>query len=255
MKKILLSTPALAVAVCRYAPGERHARHTDRHSRISLLLRGSYREEGDPGAIRMAPGDVLLKSSRAYHEDAFGDEGAELVALEFTRDDPFDDLTDPELWRRRADAFALRHATAVLEAALAGDHEAVATAGDDLLSASEEEPRSRSDAPQWLEDLKQNLEEQTLASVRVATKARQAGAHPAHASRLFRRCYGASITEFAQTQSVRRALRSLARLREPLSEIAIAAGFYDQSHMTRVFRRMTGRTPGAHRALFAAALG
>jgi len=38
-----------------------------------------------------------------------------------------------------------------------------------------------------------------------------------------------------------------------LSEIALAAGFYDQSHMTRVFRRVTGRTPGAHRTLLAAA--
>lgn len=255
MKKLLLSTPALAVAVCRYAPGERHGRHTDRHSRISLLLRGGYREEGGAGTVRMAPGDVLLKSSRAYHEDAFGDEGAELVALEYLEYDPFDVQPDRDLWRRRDDAFALRHATAVLDGALSGDLEAVATAGDDLLAANANEPNERTPAPRWLERLKQELEEQTLATVRVATQARRAGAHPAHASRLFRRCYGASITEFAQTQSVRRALRALAHSQQALSEIALAAGFYDQSHMTRVFRRMTGRTPGAHRALFAAAFG
>lgn len=255
VKKILLSTPALAVAVCRYAPGERHARHTDRHSRISLLLSGGYREEADAGSIRMAPGDVLLKSARAYHEDAFGDEGAELVALEYLEDDPFDVHADPDLWRRRDDAFALRHTTAILEAAIAGDHATVVAAGDDLLSACGDEMSARRQAPRWLERLKQELEAHTLASVCVATHARESGAHPAHASRLFRRCYGASITDYAQTQSVRRALRALALPQRSLSDIALDAGFYDQSHMTRVFRRLTGRAPGAHRAMFAAALG
>lgn len=254
MKKTLLSTPALAVAVCRYAPGERHGRHTDRHSRISLLLRGGYREEGATGAVRMGPGDVLLKSARAYHEDVFGDEGAALVALEFLQDDPFDHHADPDLWRKRDDAFALRHTVTMLEAALAGDSAAVATAGDDLMAASDADSSERC-APGWLEKLKNDLEERTLAVVNVAEHARDAGAHPAHASRLFRRCYGASITDFAQTQSVRRAMRGLARLTDSLSDVALAAGFYDQSHMTRVFRRMTGRTPGAHRAMFAAALG
>ena len=254
MKKILLSTRALAVAVCRYAPGERHARHTDRHSRISLLLRGGYREEGAAGAIRMGPGDVLLKSARAYHEDEFGDEGAALVALEFLQDDPFDDHADPQLWRKRDDAFALRHTITMLEAALAGDSDTVGAAGDDLMAASGDESGERS-APRWLETLKNDLEERTLASVSVGEHARHAGAHPAHVSRLFRRCYGASITDFAQTQSVRRALHALAHTSDPLSAVAIAAGFYDQSHMTRVFRRMTGRTPGAHRAMLAAALG
>lgn len=255
MKKTLLSTPAFAVAVCRYAPGEQHARHTDRHSRISLLLRGGYREDGATGSVRMAPGDVLLKSARAYHEDAFGDEGAELVALEYLQHDPFEDHPSPDLWRRREDAFALRHATAVLDAAIAGDQEAVSAAGDDLLGASSDEPNARANAPRWLERLKRDLEEQTLATVHVAAQARQAGAHPAHASRLFRRCYGASITEFAQTQSVRRAVRALLSSPASLSDIALSAGFYDQSHMTRVFRHITGRTPGAHRAMFAAALG
>jgi AraC-like DNA-binding protein len=33
-----------------------------------------------------------------------------------------------------------------------------------------------------------------------------------------------------------------------LSEIALRAGFYDQSHFTNVFRRTLGVTPSAYRA-------
>jgi AraC-like DNA-binding protein len=34
----------------------------------------------------------------------------------------------------------------------------------------------------------------------------------------------------------------------PISEIALEAGFYDQSHFTNVFRRFLGTTPQRYRA-------
>src|SRR5690606_28765236 len=34
---------------------------------------------------------------------------------------------------------------------------------------------------------------------------------------------------------------------QPLSEVALACGFYDQSHFTRAFKGATGVTPGQYR--------
>jgi AraC family transcriptional regulator len=252
MRKVLLSTPRLTALVCTYGPGERHARHADAHSRISLLVRGAYREDADRGSITMRPGEVLMKSHRALHEDAFGDAGATLVALEFLEQDPFEMAGVKDLWRRRADGFALRHATTFLEAAIAGDEVAANAAGEDLVADCGREPSRRSTAPAWLALLKDALDTYGLAEIDVATHAREAGVHPSHLSRLFRRCYGLSVTEYAQAQSVRRALTLLGERGANLSEAALAAGFYDQSHMNRVFRRVTGRSPGAQRALLAA---
>lgn len=200
----------------------------------------------------MGPGEVLLKSRHAMHEDAFGDSGATLVALEFLESDPFDMNSTQNLWRRRTDSFALRHATAFIEAALAGDEIAANAAGEDLVADCGREPSRRSTAPAWLAHLKDALDSCGLAEIDVAAHARAAGVHPAHLSRLFRRCYGQSITEYAQAQSVRRALTVLGQHRANLSEAALAAGFYDQSHMNRVFQRVTGRSPGAQRALLEA---
>jgi AraC family transcriptional regulator len=253
MKRHLFAAPHLAVAVCRYQPGERHKPHADVHSRISLLLRGGYREEGRLVTITMSPGDVLLKSRRAVHEDAFSDEGATLVALEFLDGDPFEASSGGAMWRRRADGFALRHATAILHAAIAGDSNTAAAAGADLIAACQDDDARRRKPPAWINDLKRDLDDESLANVNVAARARAAGAHPAHASRLFRQCYGQSISEYAQGQSVRRALGRLAGAETTLSEVALSAGFYDQSHMSRVFRRVLGRTPGVQRALIAAA--
>jgi AraC-like DNA-binding protein len=148
----------------------------------------------------------------------------------------------------------MRHAATVLESALAGDCHNARTAGFDLVAANDDRPYRHCDAPIWLARLREELEDFSLARIDVAARAKEAGAHPAHASRLFRRCFGASITEHAQAQSVRRAIASLAS-GATLSDAALAAGFYDQSHMNRVFRRVTGRTPGAHRAMLAMAVG
>ncbi len=251
MRKVLLSTPQLAAVVCTYGPGERHNRHADAHSRISLLVRGGYREESRSAAITMRPGDVLLKSRRAMHEDAFGQDGATLVALEFLRDDPFDAPETQELWRRRADGYAMRHAAAFLHAAVAGDSGSASAAGEDLVADCGRTPSQRSAAPLWIRHMKDALDESGLSEIDVGALARAAGAHPGHASRLFRQCYGQSVTEYAQAQSVRRAIALLAQQGASLSDTAAAAGFYDQSHMNRVFRRVLGRSPGAHRALLA----
>lgn len=253
MKRALFSSPQLAVSVCSYPPGERHGRHADAFSRVSFVVRGGYREENRAGAIAMRPGDVLVKSQRAFHEDEFGEAGATLVALEFLTLDPFDAPGATDLWRRRTDGFALRHANAFLSAALEGDLEGASAAGVDLVSACLDDDTRRMTPPAWMKSLKLELEERRLADVSVSQRAHEAGAHPAHASRLFRQCYGQSITEYAQAQSVRRALSSLAESPLALSEIALSAGFYDQSHMSRVFRRVIGRTPRQQRALLAAA--
>jgi AraC family transcriptional regulator len=46
---------------------------------------------------------------------------------------------------------------------------------------------------------------------------------------------------------VARAARELAETDAPLAEIALAAGFADQSHFSNVFRRETGLSPSAFR--------
>ncbi len=254
MRKELLRTADLAVAVCRYAPGERHALHTDRHSRISFLVRGGYCEEASRGALRLVPGDILLKASDAKHEDVFGETGATVVALEFLTEDDLTRKLWGGVWKKRDDRATLQCALAYFDSALAGDCSGVATAGFDILNGADESS-SHKKAPRWLRRLEADLREANLANVDLNERAREAGVHPAHLSRLFRQCFGMSVTEHAQTQGVRRAFRWLADGESSLAEIASAAGFYDQSHMNRTFRRITGRTPGAHRAAFATALG
>src|SRR5690606_30778404 len=152
----------------------------------------------------------------AKHENQFGPHGAVLVALEFLDDDPITDR-DANFWRKRVDASAMRLATAFVEAGVAGDGAGAEIAGADLVAANDESIERH--APAWLRHLSDDLAAAGMAQLKVAERAREAGVHPVHASRLFRRCYGASITEYAQAHSVRRAVAQLLDAAS-LSEIA-----------------------------------
>jgi|CXWL01.1.fsa_nt_gi AraC family transcriptional regulator len=241
-RQTLIATPRLRVEVSVYAPGARQGRHRDNASRITLTLGGGFHEEADKAGETFTTSDILFKSHRACHADAFGPDGAKLASIVFEADTPVDD------WRPRRDARALRLMLTALGAARAGDEHGVTSAANDLI-ASDEAPASAA-APNWLQHLHDELATAPLARIDVAARAEQAGVHPAHASRLFRRCFGRSITDHAQIASVRRALKMITNAR--LSETALAAGFYDQSHMNRAFRRVTGHTPAACRVLLAA---
>ncbi len=69
-----------------------------------------------------------------------------------------------------------------------------------------------------------------------------------HFCRAFRASTGDSPHQYLLRQRVERAKRLLADGQMPLSELAQAVGFADQSQFTRTFRRHAGVTPAAYRA-------
>ncbi len=233
----------------RYAPGARQPLHRDQLSRVSLVLRGGFREDGPSGSIALGAGGVLLKSQTVRHEDTFGPDGALLLTVEFDGSGERLAQVDTECWRKREDGMALRLGASLRESILAQDAISVDSACADLLAVASEHGTPRAIAPAWLTRLRDEVETSSLARIDVAARAREAGVHPAHVSRLFRRCVGSSITEYAQAHSVRRAIELMSRPSATLSDVALSAGFYDQSHMNRIFRRVTGRVPGTYRRL------
>jgi AraC-like DNA-binding protein len=70
-----------------------------------------------------------------------------------------------------------------------------------------------------------------------------------HFSRAFKRSLGATPMAYVANRRVERAKVMMTSTREPLSEIALACGFADQSHLTRSFRRCVGMSPAIWRRL------
>ncbi|MET9959901.1 AraC family transcriptional regulator [Streptomyces sp. NPDC006326] len=72
-------------------------------------------------------------------------------------------------------------------------------------------------------------------------------AHPAHLVRAFSSAFGIAPHQYVVSRRVDLA-RALLLDGQPPREVATATGFYDQSHLTRHFKRLIGTTPGRYAA-------
>jgi AraC-like DNA-binding protein len=82
-------------------------------------------------------------------------------------------------------------------------------------------------------------------NVRVEAIAREVGWSRRHLSARFRDGVGVTPKEAARILRFRRVIERLrAGAREPLGDIALDAGYYDQAHMNRDFRELAGCSPG-----------
>ncbi|MBS1006695.1 helix-turn-helix transcriptional regulator [Levilactobacillus brevis] len=75
----------------------------------------------------------------------------------------------------------------------------------------------------------------------------QLGLSPHHLSTLFKREVGVSITRFKLLVRINHAVQLINTTNLPLSEIAAALNFADQSHLTREFKTFVGVSPSADR--------
>lgn len=103
--------------------------------------------------------------------------------------------------------------------------------------------------PDWLAKVVERLHEEFAQPLTVEAMAADLGLSPVRLSRTFRRFYGETLGDYLRRLRVQFACRQLASREASLTEVGMAAGFADQSHFTRVFKRMTGVTPGEFRRM------
>jgi len=103
--------------------------------------------------------------------------------------------------------------------------------------------------PAWILVVRDILKERFQTPLRLKTLALLARVHVVHLARTFRSCFGTTIVGYVRGLRIDFACRRLASSDLPLSTIAADAGFADQSHMTRTFRRFLRTTPHRFRTL------
>jgi AraC family transcriptional regulator len=97
--------------------------------------------------------------------------------------------------------------------------------------------------PSWVNDVCRIIEARFSEPCRLGTLADELDLHRVHLATTFRRVTGYSVGDYVRQCRLRCARARLHDVRASLSSIALDAGFSDQSHFTRTFKRFVGMTP------------
>ncbi len=101
--------------------------------------------------------------------------------------------------------------------------------------------------PRWLGQARAMLHDRSGERLTVAEVAAAVGVHPVHLARVFRLHYGAPVGAYVRGLRLDWAAGRLTATDQSIAQIALLAGFYDQSHFTRAFKHRFGLTPRAYR--------
>src|SRR5262245_56970147 len=102
--------------------------------------------------------------------------------------------------------------------------------------------------PRWLGEAEEFLRAHFSERLNLVMVSEAVGVHVVHLAREFRNHYGRTAGDYIRQLRVEYACREIAGSSSSLAEIASAAGFSDQSHFSKVFKRFTGMTPSEYRA-------
>jgi AraC family transcriptional regulator len=119
----------------------------------------------------------------------------------------------------------------------------------ELLGSMEERAVGPEGIPQWMPRALELLHDRYAEDLSIAQVAAAAGIHPIYLARTFRRHFRCTPGAFTRFRRLEKAVGLLSSTASPLTEVALASGFADQSHLTHAFARWFGVSPAQYRML------
>jgi len=231
-----------------------YPRHLHEELCIVTVLRGTETHICRGNRHDAMPGDVLVLNAEEAHESK--SIGVEYKALQinpatFARlwPDNFGNkpvpffaepiITDTELFRSFSHLYStLASSSSPLE------QEAEIVSTFELLLNRQDEKRGSKNAfePQSVKKVRDYLRAHYSENISLSSLASIANISPFHLVRVFNNKIGVPPHEYQTQVRITHAQRMM-RDGYPISEAAIETGFYDQSHFSRHFKRVTGLTP------------
>ena len=254
----------------RYGGGAALPTHSHENGCVIVVLHGTFRERSDGRPRHCAPGLIIVRPKGEPHSNRFDERGGRCLNIElapqwlaqtrevtglFDRSSTFVGAPYWGMGRRlyqeaiRSDEFGLAGqppGTAALHGSQLGLESLLLALADDPSIDARRPPGT---PPRWLLDVRDRIDARVAAPTTLSVLAAGAGVHPVHLATTFRRYFGKTVGSYLRQMRIEYACRAVTRSGTFLSDVALAAGFADQSHMGRTFKRVMGMTPAAYRSI------
>ena len=238
-----------------YPPGMKVPRHSHTRACFSFMLEGALSETYERRGLEWRPFSIGFNPPDEEHSNFIHDTGARFLIVEVS----------PE-WLKRVSAYS-----GILKRSFISQPEQLRDLGFRLYREAQqvdavsqlaiegllfevvaetsrlEVKRKPDKHPRWLARARELIHAHFDDSLTLATIAQTVGIHPVHLSRVFRIHHQCTIGDYIRRLRIDFVCRELSTDSASLAEIAYQAGFYDQGHLSRVFKRLTGMTPTQYR--------
>ena len=102
--------------------------------------------------------------------------------------------------------------------------------------------------PAWAQELKEIIQDHIDTNITLKEISKDLNISPSYLSREFSKYFGdLSFGDYIQQQRIEKAKELMGTATYSLTEIAYLTGFSDQSHFTRIFKKITGQNPSDFR--------
>ncbi|WP_426116853.1 helix-turn-helix transcriptional regulator [Massilia sp. PWRC2] len=229
-------------------------RHDDAH--FVLVLSGVYISSARHAPTRACAPTLVFNPAATTHRDRFLDGKGSFLTVSL---DPAVLGGAPELQAAQQQACVLSAPASVAAAfriaremgagAAGADAALLEARGWDLLASLHSAANQSARAlPAWAHRAYAAVVDMASERhLRIADLAGLLGVHPVHLARVFRQAWGCSPGELLRWRRLEHASGLLRRPAAAMAEVALMAGFADQSHMNRAFQNVYGMTPSTYR--------
>jgi AraC family transcriptional regulator len=241
-----------------YPPGFRTPRHSHESAFFCFILQGSFTEIYRTRTHECKPHALLFHPADEPQAEQFHQSGGRCFIIE---------IDNFWLGRVREYATALRDSASFCEPTLISiairiykefrsmDEASHLIVEGLMLEMVGEKVRhgrrvSEPKPPRWLKEVIEFLHARFAESFKLDELAKLVGVHPVHLAQVFRKQCQCTVGEYVRNLRLEFAYQQLAKSSTPLSDIALACGFSDQSHFTRTFKHHAGMPPSQFRKLF-----
>jgi len=235
-------------------------RHTHEQYGIGVIKNGAQKSYSGRGMVEAGPGDTITVNPGEVHDGApIGDAGRSWQMLYF--DPPIVAAAVDDMTEGRTSSYEFRHPViddARVRTCFQRLSSAYTAAEPDalrqeelllgLLRSAMSEDNSfvvKASIPKAIYVAKSMIDDRPATPFTLSDLARASGLNQFRLLRGFVKATGLTPHVYLMQRRIERARHLIAR-GESLAEAAFASGFADQSHMTRLFVRNYGISPGAY---------
>ena len=238
-----------------YLPGFRTPKHAHKRALFCFVMDGNYTEEYGGRTRECQSSTLLFHPPDELHAEHFHDSGGRSFIIEI----------EPQWLKRLRDQGTVAEPAPGIKGGVAEllarrlykelvqqDEVSDLIIEGLMMELIGESSRGGSRAeikhlPRWLEQAKELLHERFAEPLKLADIAHAVSVHPVHLAQVFHKSYHCTVGDYVRRLRIESACRDLANSESPLADIALSAGFCDQSHFTRTFKHLIGIAPSEYR--------